>query len=354
MPVTRFVAPGPSVARHAPGTPVLLDIASAMNAAPVSCRARTNSRPASRKPSMRSTTSPPGWPKTWRTPAAWSRSPMTRPTVDTMRNYHRMEGPPPQYTIKNIDEYLEHLSKGVFQAGISWRVVDAKWPTIRTAFHKFKVERVAGMTDREIDALAKDERVIRSSPKIAAIVHNAREILTLERDEGFKKHLRSFDEYEDLAKDLKKRFKFVGDSGVYHFLWTVKVPVPDWRDCRRPTAWTGDRAQKRPNPVSVGRRPRGPECCGGNYRCGILDLDPRRRRSARAGTRAPGAPYCCARPRRTPRPGGGARSGGGCGRCPCGRAHGCWGTARIATPGSPRGRWASRSARRSPRSRSAH
>jgi len=147
-----------------------------------------------------------------------------------MRNYHRMEGPPPQYTIKNIDEYLEHLSKGVFQAGISWRVVDAKWPTIKTAFHKFKVERVARMTDREIDALAKDERVIRSRPKIAAIVHNAREILTLEREEGFKKHLRSFDEYEDLAKDLKKRFKFVGDSGVYHFLWTVKVPVPDWRD----------------------------------------------------------------------------------------------------------------------------
>ena len=36
-----------------------------------------------------------------------------------------MEGPPPQYTAKTIDDYLEHLSKGVFQAGISWRVVDA-------------------------------------------------------------------------------------------------------------------------------------------------------------------------------------------------------------------------------------
>jgi len=140
-----------------------------------------------------------------------------------------MEGPPPQYTIKNIDEYLEHLSKGVFQAGISWRVVDSKWPGIKKAFHGFKVERVARMTDREIDALAKDERVIRSRPKIAAVVHNAGEILALERDGGFKKHLRSFGEYEELAKDLKKRFKFVGDSGVYHFLWTVKEPVPDWR-----------------------------------------------------------------------------------------------------------------------------
>ena len=172
---------------------------------------------------------------------------MTRPTLDIVGNYAGMEGPPPQYTPKSIDDYLEHLSKGVFQAGISWRVVDAKWPTIRKAFHGFKVERVARMTDREIDALAKDERVIRSRPKIAAIVHNAGEILEIERDRGFRKHLRSFEDYEELATDLKKRFKFVGDSGVYHFLWTVKQPVPEWR------AWAkahgldwGTKAAKRP------------------------------------------------------------------------------------------------------------
>jgi 3-methyladenine DNA glycosylase Tag len=141
-----------------------------------------------------------------------------------------MEGPPPQYTAKTLDDYLEHLSKGVFQAGISWRVVDAKWATIRPAFHGFKVERVARMTDREIDALTKDERVIRSRPKIAAVVHNANELLALERAGGFKRHLKSFADFEALASDLKKRFKFVGDSGVYHFLWTVKHPVPDWHE----------------------------------------------------------------------------------------------------------------------------
>src|SRR5258708_26955565 len=130
---------------------------------------------------------------------------MPRPPVDMMGNYLGMDGPPPQHTVKNIDEFLEELSRGVFEAGISWRVVDPKWPTIKKAFHGFKVERIARMTDREIDALAKDERGIRSRPKIAAIVHNAGEILALERTEGFTAHLRSFDEYEDLAKDLKKR-----------------------------------------------------------------------------------------------------------------------------------------------------
>jgi 3-methyladenine DNA glycosylase Tag len=141
-----------------------------------------------------------------------------------------MQGAPPQFTAKSLDDYLEHLSKSVFQAGISWRVVDAKWPTISQAFRGFNVERVARMTDRDIDALAKDERVIRSRPKIAAVVHNANALLALERAGGFKKHLRSFADYESLATDLKKRFKFVGDSGVYHFLWTVKHPVPEWHD----------------------------------------------------------------------------------------------------------------------------
>lgn len=141
-----------------------------------------------------------------------------------------MEGPPPQITAKSTDDYLEQLSKPVFQAGINWRVVNAKWPGIKKGFHDFKTERVARMSDREIDTLMKDERVIRARPKLNAVVHNANALLELERAGGIKKHLRSFDDYEELATDLKKRFKFVGDSGMYHFLWTVKHPVPEWRD----------------------------------------------------------------------------------------------------------------------------
>ena len=139
-----------------------------------------------------------------------------------------MEGPPPQHTAKTVDDYLEHMSKPVFQAGISWRVVDAKWPTIRTAFKGFKAERIARMSDKDVDLLATDERVIRSRPKIAAVVHNAGTLVAIEREMGFKKYLRSFDDYDALEKDLHKRFKFLGPSGIYHFLWTVKHPVPEW------------------------------------------------------------------------------------------------------------------------------
>ena len=158
-----------------------------------------------------------------------------------------MEGPPPQIKPKSLDDYLEQLSKSVFQAGISWRVVDAKWRTIKPAFRGFNVERVARMGDREIDVLAKDERVIRSRPKIAAVVHNARAMLDLERAGGFRKHLRSFDDYEDLATDLKKRFKVVGDSGTYHFLWTVSHPVPEWHAWAKAHGlnWGGDGAAQK-------------------------------------------------------------------------------------------------------------
>lgn len=169
---------------------------------------------------------------------------------------------PPRVKPKDLDDYLEQLSKGVFQAGISWQVVAGKWDGIRGAFHDFNVERVARMTDREIDKLMQDVRVIRSRPKLQAIVANAHAMLELDRQHGsFRKYLRSFPGFEALSADLKKRFKFVGDSGAYHFLWTVSEPVPDWRDWAKAhgVAWGGMGAKgdgKKPGRASRARRPR--------------------------------------------------------------------------------------------------
>ena len=169
-----------------------------------------------------------------------------------------MEGPPPQITPKGPDDYLEQLSKPVFQACINWRVVNAKWPGIKKGFHDFKIERVARMSDREVDKLMKDESVIRARPKLNAVVHNASALLELERAGGIKKHLRSFDDYEDLATDLKKRFKFVGDSGMYHFLWTVKQPVPEWRTWAKAhgMSWGADAKAKAKKGIRVKRAPK--------------------------------------------------------------------------------------------------
>ena len=75
--------------------------------------------------------------------------------------------------------FLEHLSRSVFEAGISWRVVEAKWDGIREAFHGFDPAQVAAMPPAEISAVENDTRVIRNKAKIRATVENAREVLAI-------------------------------------------------------------------------------------------------------------------------------------------------------------------------------
>ena len=130
-----------------------------------------------------------------------------------------------------LGDYLEVMSKSVFQAGISWRVVENKWPGIKEAFRDFDAEAVARMSPEDIDALAKDTRVIRNYRKLVAIVENAQTMLDLEAEHGsFRDYLRSHGEFEETVKDLRKRFRFLGDMGAYHFLYVVGEDVPSYED----------------------------------------------------------------------------------------------------------------------------
>ena len=49
---------------------------------------------------------------------------------------------------RNLSGYLEAISRAVFQAGISWRVVDAKWEGIRDALDGFDPHAVAELAAR--------------------------------------------------------------------------------------------------------------------------------------------------------------------------------------------------------------
>ncbi len=128
---------------------------------------------------------------------------------------------------RNLGDYLEVMSKAVFQSGISWQVVEQKWPGIREAFQGFDPEAVAGLTPPELDALTNDHRAIRNRRKLEAIIENARRMLELEESYGsFRDYLRSHSGYEETVASLRKRFRFLGDSGSYYFLWTVGEEVP--------------------------------------------------------------------------------------------------------------------------------
>jgi 3-methyladenine DNA glycosylase Tag len=132
---------------------------------------------------------------------------------------------------ESLADYLEVMSRAVFQAGLKWSLIEAKWPAFQRAFCNFDVEKVASFTDEDIERLSQDESILRSPKKITATVEHARTILELDRKHnGFANYLRSFSDYDKLSKSLKKNFKFMGEMNAYYFLFRVGEPVPAFDD----------------------------------------------------------------------------------------------------------------------------
>jgi 3-methyladenine DNA glycosylase Tag len=121
----------------------------------------------------------------------------------------------------------------VFQAGISWRVTEAKWDGIRDGFAGFAPEVVAGYGAEDVERLLADPGVIRSRAKIEAIIDNAQALLELDTEPGgFSAYLGAHGGFDQTVADLKRQFRFIGDSGAYHFLWSVGEPVPPYDQWR--------------------------------------------------------------------------------------------------------------------------
>ncbi|MBV9204814.1 MAG: DNA-3-methyladenine glycosylase I [Actinobacteria bacterium] len=115
--------------------------------------------------------------------------------------------------------FFERLSRAVFQAGISWRVVAAKWDAIREAFHGFDPGKVAAMGPADIKQIEADAQVIRNNAKIEATVQNARALLAIVGTYGsVRAYLASFPDARSAAADLHHRFRFLGDAGVWRLL----------------------------------------------------------------------------------------------------------------------------------------
>ena len=142
---------------------------------------------------------------------------------------------PEQIVPKSLDDYLEVMTKAVFQSGLSWRVVTAKWPGFQAGFKGFDIAAVAAMGEPEIDTLAADPAIVRNRRKVAATVHNARRLIELE-DEfgGIRNYLRCHGDFDSLLKDVRKQFKYMGDTGTYYWLYVLGEEVPDYEEfCSR-------------------------------------------------------------------------------------------------------------------------
>ena len=128
----------------------------------------------------------------------------------------------------------------LFEAGLSWSVVFGKREAFRRAFHDFDAERVAAMTERDVDRLVQDPSIVRNRAKIRATIDNARAMrsaspslaaLARAYESTRQRAPRSIadlptstSQADALAKQLKAQgYRFVGPTSVYAFMQNVGV-----------------------------------------------------------------------------------------------------------------------------------
>lgn len=119
------------------------------------------------------------------------------------------------------DRWLAEMTKRVFQAGFSWKVIETKWPGFEEAFHAFNPARVAMFSDDDIDRLLKDTSIVRHAQKILSVRANAVFVNDLAREHGSAgKFFAGWpdDDYVGLLEVLKKRGSRLGGATGQYFL----------------------------------------------------------------------------------------------------------------------------------------
>lgn len=99
----------------------------------------------------------------------------------TNRAYHDAEWGVP---ISGEQAWFERLSLEGFQAGLSWLTILTKREDFRRVFHGFDPERVAAMSDAEVETAMADPSIVRNRAKIESTRRNAAATIALREDGG--------------------------------------------------------------------------------------------------------------------------------------------------------------------------
>jgi DNA-3-methyladenine glycosylase I len=135
---------------------------------------------------------------------------------------------------------FELFSLETQSAGLSWLTILKKREGYREAFEGFDLNKVAHYGEADIDRILNSGLVVKSRPKIEAIITNARGFLEIQKEYGSldayfwgkvggKAIINDVADYKDAActsdisdtitKELKKRgFKFIGTTTMYAFM----------------------------------------------------------------------------------------------------------------------------------------
>lgn len=173
-----------------------------------------------------------------------------QPGKEFYGDYHDEEWAVPVHDDRQLFEML--ILEGA-QAGLSWETVLRKREGYRSAFHNFEIERVAAMTDEELEALREDAGIIRNRLKIYSTRKNAIAFIAMQEEFG------SFDAWlwghvdgkpiinrpqnfaempvstplsDTISKTLKKRgMSFVGSTIIYAYLQATGVVNDHVKGC---------------------------------------------------------------------------------------------------------------------------
>jgi DNA-3-methyladenine glycosylase I len=137
--------------------------------------------------------------------------------------------------------------------GLSWQIIMHKREAYRAAFHDFKIDSCASMTDEELETQRMNSGIIRNKNKIYSVRKNARVVQEIQREFGsFDAYLWSFTEGKQIdghwrttqeiptvsevsiamSKDMKKRgISFVGPVITYSFLQSIGIVNDHLADC---------------------------------------------------------------------------------------------------------------------------
>ncbi len=173
-----------------------------------------------------------GVPRCW-----WGESP------EIYRTYHDEEWGNP---VDDDRILFEKLCLEGFQAGLSWLTILKRREGFRAAFHHFEIDRVAAMTEVDVERLLEDTGIIRHRGKIESTINNARRAQEIIAEMGSLGALVWSYEPENptsirdattaestaLSKDLKKRgFSFVGPTTAYAFMQAMGIVNDHLPEC---------------------------------------------------------------------------------------------------------------------------
>ena len=79
---------------------------------------------------------------------------------------------------------FEFLTLESAQAGLSWITILRKREGYRKAFYDFDVNKVAQMTEQDVERLMQDEGIVRNRLKIKSAISNAKLFIAIQKEFG--------------------------------------------------------------------------------------------------------------------------------------------------------------------------